>query len=130
MMNKSVLLMIAIVLASALVFADDANGSPENKADNITAKGFGALNMTYGSCVSEAAKIRNVCYEAAKEQAKSCAAAANGSDGRKDKAMMSQCKSTSKDGSNQCKKAFKATKKDECGKIKASFMEKLRYVFA
>ena len=144
-MNKAIILLFAIVFASALVFAANENAQGihepgtglENESlkeanqgtglglENGTGNGFGVLNMTFGKCVSGAAKVRNDCYRSMNNQTKTCSESAN-----KERNAMNQCKNTSKEGIRACKAAFKETKKTECGKIKASFMEKLRYAFA
>jgi hypothetical protein len=122
-MKKTILLIFVFILAMSFVFAAkivDDNDS----GDNITTipRAGGVANMTYGHCVSEAAKLRTDCYKSAATQTKTCV-----TDAAKDKNASKQCKQTAKDGKNQCKTAFKDTKKAQCSQIKARFLERLIY---
>jgi len=152
-MKKVLFVLFAAVFALAFVFASAGNASAKRiselgtdiendsvqganhgpvlglgngslKEANRTKIGFGAANMTFGKCVSGAAKVRNECYKNAAEQTRTCASGEN-----KNRSELKQCKTAAKDSANQCKKAFKDEKKNTCGKIKASFMEKVRAAF-
>jgi hypothetical protein len=130
-MKKIILLMFVFVLAMSLVASRIVNDD-QDSGDTTNAGGAanvmhvsnagGVANMTFGRCVSEAAKLRNDCYKSAVTQAKTCITGA-----AKDKNASKQCKQTAKDGANQCKNIFKDTKKTQCGQIKARFLERLIY---
>ena len=108
---------MSFVFAASKVVNDNKSGD-ETKVSNAG----GVANMTYGRCVSEAAKLRNDCYKSSATQSKTCITGA-----AKDKNTSNQCRQTAKDGKGQCKLSFKETKKTACGQIKAMFMEKLIY---
>ena len=93
----------------------------EAMLQNITERIGARINatMNYGQCVSDTAKAKNGCFNATNEKSKTCAAAAT------NKTMKKGCKTEYNKGMDECKKAFKDAKKNECGKIKATFMEKL-----
>ena len=109
---------MSIVFAASKVVNDNQSGDKTNKTSNAG----GVANMTYGHCVSEAAKLRSDCYRSSATQSKTCIANAT-----KDKNASNQCKQTAKDGKGLCQTAFKEAKKSACGQIKAMFMEKLIY---
>ena len=116
--------MVVFILAMSFVFAASIN-SDDNQSGNETNKtshAGGVANMTYGHCVSEAAKLRSDCYKTSATQSKTCVTGA-----AKDRNASSQCKQTAKDGKGLCQSAFKETKKSTCGQIKAMFLEKLIY---
>jgi len=80
--------------------------------------------MNYGQCVSDMARARNDCYNSSKVILNGCRnATANNT-------IRRTCQDESRKDMDVCKGAFKSAKKNECGKIKASFMEKVRYAFA
>ena len=84
------------------------------------------INATanFGQCVSDMAKARNECYNASKEALNECKNATTNS------TEIRACQTDFKDDKKVCKAAFKSAKKAGCGKIMASFMEKIRYAFA
>ncbi|MDO8460360.1 MAG: hypothetical protein Q7S74_04580 [Nanoarchaeota archaeon] len=117
-MRKIVFMLISFVFLVSL-FSLVMAAKPE--MNNSELKAYKAeKNMTYGSCVSENAKVKNECYVAVKNARASCLL--NASDG-------AVCKADYKKDLKQCKADFKASKK-ECKKIKHSFFETTRYTFA
>lgn len=112
---------VAFMLVAAFSFVAAKAGDNETEVTADKA----VKNMTYGACVSDAAKIKNDCYGTVKAALANCTAPAEITYADK-----KACKVTYKKDKKQCKTDFKSTKKTECGKIKATFMEKLRYSFA
>ena len=123
-MKKIILLIAVFILAMSFVFAASIKADDNQSGDETTttSNAGGVANMTYGKCVSEAAKLRTDCYKSAATQTETCITGA-----AKDKNASKQCGQTAKDGKGQCKTVFKETKKTTCGQIKANFMERLVY---
>lgn len=117
-----------LVLGAFLVFGvafAAAQGVAEKKDVGLNADTAVAAqgNVTYGSCVSDAAKVKNDCYASVKTQRASCV------NGTEDKTVAKQCVKDYTSGKKLCKVDFKKAKKDSCGKIKAGFLERARYAF-
>jgi chromosome segregation ATPase len=81
--------------------------------------------MTFVSCVSDSAKVKNDCLNAANTKGAACRIEAiNNSD----KNMSKQCISEYKDAKAECMKGFKETK-TECNQAKHNFFDSLRVMF-
>lgn len=112
----------SFVLAAKTENESESAGTPMliSAQDNASVK-----NMTYGTCVSAAAKIKNECYASTKVTLKNCTA----TDANASKGKNVQCKTDYKSTMNNCKMLFKSSKKD-CAKIKHNFFETARYALA
>ena len=111
-----------IVLAG-IMFVSAAKPADDNATSEDT-QGAEVKNMTYGSCVSEATKVRNTCYSGVKAFRKTCLDdAKNQTDSAVAKTIAKTCKTTYKKDMKTCKTDFKAAKKQECAKIKHNFLE-------
>jgi septal ring factor EnvC (AmiA/AmiB activator) len=81
--------------------------------------------ITYVSCVSDSAKVKNECLIAVNQKTLACSIAAiNNSD----KNATKQCLSEYKDARTECMSGFKNTK-TECAKAKHNFFDSLRVMF-
>jgi hypothetical protein len=128
-METKFLAMIAViftVLAISLVFAapdENANANNPNAATSGTnassQSDTNQKNMTYGLCVAEFTKVKNSCFETAKNALKTCRTDA-------DSAKKKQCNSDYKKSTEQCKKDFKESKKT-CTKYKKTFSDKVKF---
>ncbi|MEK6910534.1 MAG: hypothetical protein AABW82_02065 [Nanoarchaeota archaeon] len=118
-MRKIVFMLISFVFLVSLFSLVMAEKSDNDSAKMERADKVGK-NMTYGSCVSENAKVKNECYVAVKNARASCLLNASDSD---------LCQPAYKKDLKQCKTDFKASKK-ECKKIKHNFFETVRYSVA
>lgn len=100
----------------------------EFEQENETEHGHNKTkNMTYGRCVSNETKDRNVCYLAAKVNKFNCILAVkNQTDLNKTQAkeLVGQCKEAYKAEKQQCKIDFKAAK-NECKQYKKNYLERL-----
>lgn len=111
-----IMLGIFLVLSIGFVLAEkpaDAGSAPDNA--NVT------KNMTFGQCVTEAAKIKNTCFGNALTNRENCA---NNSD---NPAKTKQCRNDYKKEKKQCKAEFKSAKKTCIQKTKPKLWEKIRY---
>lgn len=116
-MAISLVLVIMLPFASAqgTEVTDDAAVVTEDAATNESA----APKVTFGTCVSEAAKLKNMCYASEKDKAATCKSA-----DKKSK----ECRKVYKVSKKQCKMAFKAAKK-ECRKLKHNFIDEAKVAF-
>lgn len=88
--------------------------------DNITAQ-----RMTFVSCVSDSAKVKNDCLNLANQKAAACKIdAINNSDTNATK----QCLSEYKEAKTECMSGFKETK-TECNQAKHNFFDSLKVMF-
>lgn len=121
-MKKILILGLVFLAVLTVVFAaQDDEKQARGLDDNNQTK-----NMTFGTCVSEAAVIKNTCYADVKETRNTCKEAAkNQTDVR---AITKTCDQTYKQEKTRCKQDFKAAKK-ECGKIKHNFFDEVGVAF-
>ena len=126
-MKKGLMIMFIAIcfvfLAAAFVIADD-NSSGNNTPSVISV--HNDSNMTFGKCVSEAAKIRQVCYQEDKNISKQCVITAKSG---KDKPKAKQCILDYKETKKNCKLDFKEAKKVCIQTYKPKFLEKIRFIF-
>ncbi len=108
------LVILALSLVAAAKSENNTYEVKMERADKVV------KNMTYGSCVSENAKVKNDCFASVKEARKSCLMNASDS---------SVCKTDYKKDLKQCKIDFKTSKK-ECKKIKHNFVETAQSAFS
>lgn len=129
--NLIVLTIAGLFLIAMLSFALAAKGGEsnlsnlevKNNVSEVLQEAKEVKNVTFGACVSDAAKQKNDCYALAKESRSSCL------NNSVDKATTKKCK-TAYDGEiKQCKGAFKGVK-NECKKIKHSFWESAKVALA
>jgi len=119
---KLVILAVLLVFSIAFVLADNETEDSEN---NETSK---QKNMTFGLCVSEAAKIRQTCYAETKNASLECAKTAKANtDKQQGKEQGKQCSSTYKAEKKDCKNSFKAAKKTCIQIYKPGFWQRMRY---
>jgi len=118
-----------IVLLAGVVFADSDNDTNE-KRDSEKENVMTVKNFTFGQCVSENAKLKNVCFKSSKDVLKTCKtdSKANSADRKAKKNTVKLCEQTYKEGLVQCKFTFKESK-NECEKIRHGFFEGLKYSF-
>lgn len=136
---------IAVLIAGVFLMAMLSFAIAANERENETGKGFGSLvknitneterheavqalknatNVTFGECISEAAKQRNSCYAASEDARKNCTDVAS-----TDKAAKKQCQAANKEGRNSCKTLFKSSK-DECKSIRHNAWDSIKAAFA
>jgi hypothetical protein len=127
--TKKEVLVLAIVLvfASFLVFASAAEQGKNRTGNETDKETTGVKNMTYGQCVSEAAKVKNTCYSGIKTIYQQCKD--NAKNQTDSKTASKQCNADYKKSMAQCKSDFKGTKKQECAKIKHNFLETMGSMF-
>lgn len=129
-----------IILLAGVVFATEGKNNSiraVNTTDKVNDKNLSddmrkysngtARNITFGQCVSENAKLKDVCYKSAKDVLKNCKTQTNtnSSDKKSNKNAVKRCDQTYKKDLTQCKVVFKESK-NECRKIKHNFMESFR----
>jgi len=109
-------IILGMLVAASFAFAD------ENETTTTGPR------TTYGTCVSEAAKLKNTCFENSRTTSGSCKATAEGQASKK--AMQKECRTAYNAGKKTCKTDFKNAKM-ECAKTyKPNFFEKMRYSMA
>lgn len=125
-----VISLILVISLSFLVFAEpnqsqnrDRNfsidGSIQNNSNNVK-------NMTFGQCVSDAAKLRNDCYAQGKQTLKNCTQASKQT---KNKLEAKACQSSGKNASKVCQQTFKDSKQTCIQETKPGFWQRMRYSF-
>lgn len=82
-------------------------------------------NMTYGQCVSDAAKLKNDCYKEGKNKGELCIN--NSEMAKRPKDVTKQCKVDYKSDIKACKQNFKDAKKTCIQETKPNFWQKMRY---
>ena len=89
--------------------------------DNDTAVTQSAKNMTYGQCVVEGVRLKNTCYDTAKQVRADCTANATGI------AERTTCRVDYNKDMRTCKMDLRAAKKSCIQKAKPQLWERLRY---
>jgi hypothetical protein len=108
-MNISKILVFGIVVVALM--AVFALGQSDNKTD----KNNDSSNVTYGTCVSQAAAVKNICFADVKETKLACRTQAlNATEPKGEK---KQCNKDYFAEKKECKADFKLAKKD-CQKYK------------
>ncbi len=111
MKNKKIMLLgLFVVVLSAFVFAvyaDDDVEEKELKLNNVS-------NITYGSCVSEAAFLKNACFQEVRDIRTSCKM--NSQNATDAKVAAKLCNKDFLYSKKQCKVDFKKAK-TECKKL-------------
>jgi hypothetical protein len=118
--NKIILGAAVIVLFTSLLAIALAD-------ENETGNAYGKNNMTYGKCVAAAAKIKQACYNETMRAQASCKTSS--SNAVEPQTAFKHCRNYYKEQKKQCKTDFKATKKQECAKIKHNFLETVGAAF-
>ena len=128
-MNKATLALIFgvfIIGMFSLALAANENGTNKELRQNEKLES----NMTYGKCVSEAAKVQKTCYATAKTAREGCRAEIKAQNVTKNesKTGLKACDQTYKTGKGQCQKDSKGAK-TECKKIKHNALDSVGAVF-
>jgi uncharacterized protein YgiB involved in biofilm formation len=110
MKKLSIMSMVFLVFFVSFAFA--AEGDVATTSETTTEK------VTFGTCVAEAAVLKDSCFAEVKDAKNACLANAT------DDAAKTECAKTYKAEKTQCKADFKASKV-ECKKIKHNVFESL-----
>ncbi len=139
-MKKS-LLFLSILLVFGMfsfVFAENNNSNVNksdevpvptlyaNNASNNSVNGSQVSNMTYGSCVSQYAQLKNTCFTSVKQGKSACVESAKNST---NKSAIKQCSQDFGLTKKECKAEFKIAKKEVCAQIKHNFLETIGSAF-
>lgn len=116
----SLFAILLVTLMVTIVMAENDSNIGNNSYINNSNK------MTFGKCVSDAAQIRQGCYEIEKSISKQCVNIANLT---KDKNKETQCFSDYKESKKNCKSIFKEAKVTCIQIYKPNFWEKMQYAF-
>lgn len=124
-MNKTILtiffgLFLVGMFSLALGVAQDA--TQKEARQTIKAEG----NATFGQCVSDAAILKNACYDTVKTTKETCKV--NAQNQTEPRIATKACNSDYKNEIKQCKTDFKSGKQ-ECKKIKHNFFESAKAAF-
>ena len=115
-MNNRVILLLGTLLVFSLIFLV-SEVRAEDEANIVISSD---KNVTYGTCVSDFAKIKNPCFNESKQIRRVCLENAGN-----DSVMQKTCKLEYKENKKECKNSFKESKQF-CKQYKKKLMERFR----
>lgn len=124
-MNKKILAVILgifVIGMFSLALAKTEEVGQKEARQTIEPQG----NNTFGNCVSDAAAVKNTCYQTVKAERATCKSDAQNQ--TEPKPALKNCLNTYKKDLKQCKMDFKSDK-NECKKIKHNVFESMGAAF-